>query len=100
MPGVSQYHNVGMGVHVDETGADHESASVNYTTCLRRLQLANGGYPVALEANITIVPGAASPINYLASPYNHVKHGFSLISYIPVADRGTSLLYSELTVKL
>jgi hypothetical protein len=73
-----------MGVHVDETGADHESGGVNYTTCLRRLQLANGGYSVALEANITMIPGAARPINYPASPYDYIEHDSSLISRIGI----------------
>jgi hypothetical protein len=58
-----------MGVHVDESRADHESGGIDYPACLRRIDTANGRYPLTLKADISLVTGIASPVDYPASPY-------------------------------
>jgi len=91
---MGQYHNVGMGVHIDEARADHESTGVDYPARLRRVKPAGGGYAVAMDANITGITGAAGAIDYPATAYHQVEHVSSFSQAC-----GTSLLYQWRPVK-
>ena len=70
---IEQHRVVGMGVDVDEAGADHLAGGVDHVGCLRRREVANGGDTAVADADVGALGRSTGAVYYHAAAENDVE---------------------------